>query len=246
MTRRSREVGIIKSCVLGAALVMGLAVAAQAQDKKLNLSATATFTTDYIFRGVSFSDENPAVQPSINATYGMFYAGMWGSNWAGGDNIEIDYYAGIMPKWKNFTFDIGGLYYTYPGANSIDYFELKTGVKWSGGNWTLGVTNYWSPDVNQTLGEGNATEGSIGYAFQSKLFNFFSPSISGGFGYQSFEILADDYTYWNAGLTLGFMERWSADIRYWDTDYNEAECFGFSGGFGNCDERVVGTISATF
>ncbi len=30
--------------------------------------------------------------------------------------------------------------------------------------------------------------------------------------------MATDYTYWNAGLTLGFMENWSADIRYWDTD----------------------------
>jgi uncharacterized protein (TIGR02001 family) len=246
MTRRSREVGIIKSCVLGAALAVAFALPAQAQDKKLELSATATFTTDYIFRGVSLSDENPAVQPSFNAKYGIFYAGMWGSNTVAGDGIEIDYYAGITPTWKKFTFDIGGIYYTYPGFNSIDYFELKTGLKWAGGNWTLGVTNYWSPDVNQVLGEGNATEGSIGYAFQSKLFNFFSPSISGGLGYQSFEIIADDYTYWNAGLTLGFMERWSADIRYWDTDYSDAECFIFSGSPGNCDARVVGTVSATF
>ena len=246
MTRRSREVGIIKSCVLGAALALAFALPTKAQDKKLELSATATFTTDYIFRGVSFSDENPAVQPSFNATYGMFYAGIWGSNWAGGDNIEIDYYAGITPTWGNFTFDIGGLYYTYPGANELDYFELKTGLKWASGNWTLGVTNYWSPDVNQLLDEGNATEGSIGYAFQGKLFNFFSPSVSALLGYQSFEIDADDYTYWNAGLTLGFMERWSADIRYWDTDYSDTECFIFSGSPGNCDARVVGTVSATF
>ena len=30
--------------------------------------------------------------------------------------------------------------------------------------------------------------------------------------------------YWNAGLTLGFMNHWSADIRYYDTDYSEEEC----------------------
>ena len=61
---------------------------------------------------------------------------------------------------------------------------------------------------------------------QGKLFNFFSPSISGLVGFQSFEDKRlTDYTYWNAGLTLGFMEHWSADVRYWDTIYNDAECF---------------------
>ena len=50
-------------------------------------------------------------------------------------------------------------------------------------------------------------------------------------GYQAYEDIVPDYTYWNAGLTLGFMERWSADIRYWDTNYSDAECFINSGGF---------------
>ena len=246
MTRRSREVGIIKSCVVGAALAVAFALPAQAQDKKLELSATATFTTDYIFRGVSNSDENPAVQASFDATYGIFYAGIWGSNTDFGDGIELDYYAGITPKWWNITFDIGGLYYNFPGFTSIDYFELKTGASWTGGNWTLGVTNYWSPD-NFGLGvDSNATEGSVSYTFAGKLFNFFTPSVSGLIGYQAYEDIVPDYTYWNAGLTLGFMENWSADIRYWDTDYSDAECFINSGGFGNCDARVVGTISASF
>ena len=41
MTRRSREVGIIKSCMLGTALVTSFALPAQAQDKKLTLSGIA-------------------------------------------------------------------------------------------------------------------------------------------------------------------------------------------------------------
>ena len=49
------------------------------------------------------------------------------------------------------------------------------------------------------------------------VFNFFTPTISGGVGFQSFDQTASDYTYWNAGLTLGFLEHWSADVRYWDT-----------------------------
>ena len=102
------------------------------------LSATTAFTTDYIFRGISNSGENPAVQPEFDLTYGMFYAGIWGSNTRfSPDDIEIDYYAGIAPNWNfnssTVTFNIGGLYYTFPGFNSIDYFELKTGASWAGG-----------------------------------------------------------------------------------------------------------------
>ena len=250
MTRRSREVGIVKSFVLGAALAAALAVPAQAGDNKLALSATTVFTTDYMFRSISNSGNGPAVQPEFDLTYGIFYAGIWGSNVSSAINptsgIEIDYYAGITPKWQNITFNIAGLYYTYPGADEIDYFELKTGASWTGGNWTLGVTNYWSPD-NFGLGtESDAIEGSVGYAFSGKLLNFFSPSISGLVGYQAYEDIVPDYTYWNAGLTLGFMEHWSADVRYFDTDYSEAECFIQSGGFGNCDARVVGTIKAVY
>ena len=37
--------------------------------------------------------------------------------------------------------------------------------------------------------------------------------------------IVPNYIYWNAGLTLGFMDHWSADVRYYDTDYSKADCF---------------------
>jgi uncharacterized protein (TIGR02001 family) len=272
MTRRSREVGIIKSFVLGAALAAALAAPAQAGDNKLSLSATTVFTTDYIFRGYTNTGNGPAVQPEFDLTYGMFYAGIWGSNIkpAAGTNvvtgapenigdIEIDYYAGITPKWSwnssSVTFNIGALYYTYPnycegkcGLLDPDYFELKTAATWTGGNWSLGVANYWSDEYFGFAGNSDALEGSVGYAFSGKLFNFFSPTISGLVGYQWFEEVAEDYAYWNAGLTLGFMEHWSVDVRYWDTDLSTAGCFTLTtyNSDSGCDARVVGTLKAVF
>ena len=59
---------------------MWLAFPAHAQDNKLNLSATATFTTDYVFRGISQTQEIPAVQGEFDATYGIFYPGIWSSS----------------------------------------------------------------------------------------------------------------------------------------------------------------------
>jgi uncharacterized protein (TIGR02001 family) len=258
MARRSREVGIIKSFVLGAALAAALATAAQADDKKLTLSATTVFTTDYIFRGLSQTNEGPAVQPEIDLYYGIFYAYIWGSNVNFGPNgqniadIEIDYGVGITPKSNNITFNIAGLYYAYPGycesecgLVNPDYFELKTTAAWTGGNWTLGIGNWWSPDFFGQTGDGDAVEGSVAYAFSNKLFNFFSPTISGLVGWQTVDTLGD-YTYWNVGLTLGFMEHWSADVRYWDTDATGTTCAGYATFQDNCDARVVGTIKAVF
>ena len=125
-------------------------------------------------------------------------------------------------------------------------FELKTGASWTSGNWAFGVTNYWSPDNAQFFGNSDAIEGSVGYTWTGKLWNFFTPSVSALVGFQSYEYNADDYVYWNAGLTLGFLERWSADIRYYDTDYNSNQCLAQSGARDNCDARAVGTIKATF
>jgi uncharacterized protein (TIGR02001 family) len=252
MARRSREVGIVKACVLGAALAAGLATAAQAGDNKLALSGSATITTDYMFRSVSNSDQKPAVQPEFDLTYGMFYGYIWGSNTHApvyGDGIEIDYGAGITPKWKDITFNIAGLYYTYPGASSINYFELRTSAAYTfGEKLTLSLGNWWSPDNFGAGTQSDALEFGAAYAFSGKLFNFFSPSISGAVGRQWYEKqqVYPDYTYWNAGLTLGFMDHWSADIRYYDSDYSLADCLINSGGMHNCDARAVGTIKATF
>jgi uncharacterized protein (TIGR02001 family) len=244
---RRREVGIFKLGILTAALAMGLAVPAQAQNK-LTLTGSASFTTDYMFRSISNTNELPAVQPEFDLTYGIFWAYMWGSNTAFGENIEIDYGGGISPKWRDITFTIGGLEYTYPGANNdIDYFELKTGATWAKGPWSIGVTNYWSPDNFQFFGNSDAIEGTVGYTLAHKWWNFFTPSISGTVGHQSYEKNADDYLYWNAGLTLGFLNHWSADVRYYDTDYNEDQCLQQQGQDRHaCDARAVGTIKATF
>lgn len=245
MARCSREVGIIKSAIMGTAMLGALTASAQAND--WTLGGTAAFTTDYIFRGLTNSNNSPAVQASFDLGYGIFYAGIWGTNTDFGDGIEIDYYVGITPKWGSITFDIAPLYYTFPGQNTdLDFFELKTGATWAGGNWSLAAINYWSPDFAGAFGQSDAIEGAVGYSFGGKLFNFFSPSISGTIGYQSYEELAADYTYWNAGLTLGFLERWSADVRYWDTSYDDTDCVGNIGIRSGCDARVVGTVKASF
>jgi uncharacterized protein (TIGR02001 family) len=248
MARGSCLAGKIKAGILGLAALGAMALPAYAADPpKLALTGSAWLTTDYLFRGVSQTSNSPAAQVEFDVTYGILYGYIWGSNVDFADSIELDYGLGITPKWGNVTFNFAGLYYSYPGFNDqLDYFEALGGATWTSGKWTLGVKDYWSPDNFQAFGNSNAIEGSVAYAFTGKLWNFFTPSISGGVGYQSYEEVASDYTYWNAGLTLGFLERWSADVRYWDTSYDETECAIQSGVRSACDARAVGTIKATF
>ena len=251
MARGSFFAGMMKSGALAAALVAGAAVPGYAGDPtKLTFTGSAAISTDYMFRSISNTNQNPEAAVEFDATYGMFWAYIWSSNTAFGENIEIDYGGGISPKWGPVTFTLGFLEYTYPGAtggrDSIDYFEVKGGASWTTGAWTLALNDYWSPDNFQVFGQSNAIDGTLTYAWTKKLWGFFTPSISGQFGFQSYEEVADDYTYWNAGLTLGFLEHWSADVRYYDSDYNKDQCFVQSGGRDNCDARAVGTIKATF
>jgi uncharacterized protein (TIGR02001 family) len=200
-----------------------------------------------MFRSITNTNNLPAVQPEFDLGYGIFWAYIWGSNTQFGENIEIDYGGGISPKWGNFTFTLGWLEYTYPGANNeIDYGELKSGVTWASGPWSIAVNNYWSPDNFQFFGDSDAIDGTVSYALSKKWWNFFSPSISGQIGFQAYDHGAPDYVYWNAGLTLGFLDHWSADIRYYDTDYSSADCVLQNGNPNGCDARAVGTIKATF
>ena len=60
------------------------------------VSANVSFTSDYIWRGMTQSD-GPAIQGGFDyASEGGFYAGIWGSNvnFNDGAGSELDYYFG--------------------------------------------------------------------------------------------------------------------------------------------------------
>jgi len=212
-------------------------------EREFSWSVNAAITSDYIFRGVSQSDNDPALQAGIDFAYGIFYAGAWGSSvdedFVFG-NLEIDYYAGIKPTLGKATFDFGVLYYTYPGAadpvsGDVEVFELKAGV--SGEilpKLTGATTFYWSPEAQADAGEYWVSESSLAYALP-KVF-VFDPTISGTYGYSENVDADTDYSYWNAGLTLGY-DKFAFDFRYWDTD---VDTFTPSGS-NLSDERFVFT-----
>ena len=90
MDRGCNFMGSVKLGLLSAALVAGLALPAKADDTKLTLTGSATITTDYMFRSISNTNQNPAAQVEFDQSYGIFWSYIWSSNTAFGENIEVD------------------------------------------------------------------------------------------------------------------------------------------------------------
>lgn len=213
-------------------------------EDKLEWSASATGTSDYVFRGLSQSDNDPAIQGSFGLTYGMFYVGVWSSSidFAPDNNIEIDYYAGITPSWQGVNFDFGYIYYAYPDAQASEYWEVKAHADTEIlPKLSVGGTFYYTPDFAGQ--EWYVYEGTASYELPK--FAMFTPTIGGLVGYTDFsDVDAMDYTYWNAGIALA-VENITFDLRYWDTDVDAATCSDgsmFALSANGCSEKFVFSV----
>ncbi|MDX2154950.1 MAG: TorF family putative porin [Hyphomicrobiaceae bacterium] len=251
---------------------------AEEPKRELQITANVAATTEYVFRGFSQSAEHWAAQGGVDLAYKWLYAGVWSSSIDFGKDgitpekdvahVEIDYYAGVKPVIGPVTFDIGVIYYTYPNAfdgglaasRELDYVEVKLGA--SGSPWkdgTISLTGFYSPEYTNDTGAVWTVEGSISQSFAA--IHGVTPSISALIGYQAGDDLRyaalvgngdDSYLYWNAGVTLGFGDRFSLDFRYWDTDIqNNNAAAGFTDGFCTgkvfqCDDRFVATAKVTY
>jgi uncharacterized protein (TIGR02001 family) len=253
--------GLALIAISGTAVADGYEVAAPAaadEGRKFTYSFNIGVTSDYVFRGISQTDNDPTIQGGIDVAYGILYAGWWASgvefDAAFNDaTVEMDWYGGIKPTWGPATFDFGVIYYTYPGEGFIvpvvgpdlNYVELKAGVS---GNihkdWLVGGTIYFSPDYFGETGNVWTFEGYTGLTFQQ--IGVFTPSLTGAIGYQTSS--DDDYTtfngfgeywYYNAGLALA-VEKLTFDFRYWGTsNASNTVSDGLTCINGYCDSRFV-------
>ena len=123
----------------------------------LTISGGATLASQYRFRGISLSDEDPALQGTLNVSHGSgAYAGVWASTLdgfgeLGGADVEVDLYAGYRtPVASGVTLDAGLLYYAYPGSRGGDFefFEPYASLSGTLGPVTakLGVAYGWEQD----------------------------------------------------------------------------------------------------
>ncbi len=216
-----------------------ITVPALAQDAAPQWAFNVAGTSDYVFRGVSQTEEEPAISGGVDVTVGSFYAGTWASNVAfpgdGDTNAEIDLYGGIRPEVAGWNLDLGVVGYLYtsqPNGADYDYVELKAAASRAIGPVTVGAAVYYSPDFfGAAEDEATYVEANAAISPADKW------TISGAVGRQ-FVSSAFDYTTWNLGAAYQLTSNLAVDVRYHDTDEHD-----FGDIYGS---RAVASLKATF
>ncbi|MDB2682794.1 TorF family putative porin, partial [Alphaproteobacteria bacterium] len=228
----------MKKILLTTACVLTIPTLAQAGDYQLpgEFSGTVGFVSEYSFRGIAQSDENPAVQASIDYSHDSgFYAGIWGSNVDFTDaDIETDIYAGFSGEASNgLSWDVGGIYYVYPGSdgsNNYDFFEVAGAVGYDFDIAAVSGSVNYSPEYFGESGDATYVAGYVDVPLP------YDVTLSGHYGYQYIDEEATfgvpDYADWSAGLSYNF-SGFDLSATYIDTDLNGSECAD------GCDERVI-------
>ena len=148
--------GMLAAVLPGAALAAD-EVTMHKEDKHVippsahTLTGNAGLFSQYIFRGLTQTNEKPALQGGFDYSHSAgFYAGVWGSNisWitdtvqpapAGlSASLELDTYFGFKNSFADdFTYDVGFLRYNYPGSYPALFVKPDTneiygaiGYKW--------------------------------------------------------------------------------------------------------------------
>jgi uncharacterized protein (TIGR02001 family) len=181
--------------------------------------------SDYVVNGLTQTQGRPAIQPWVEATYGMLYVGALASNvqYAGVKDVELDVHAGITPVWGPIEFDIGYVHYLYKddprefgdvvlgAATELNpnvvveakyYYETRTNDQWvsarasyKGLPWGMTVSGGWGSDLGTSTILGQLSSFDLGIASQITDFSEFDLR-----GYHSSEdgskILAELSLFW--------------------------------------------------
>ncbi len=242
-----------KNVILFAAGLICAAPMVMAEDSPHEFSANVALTTDYVFRGISQTNEKPAVQGGFDYSYTPLgaYLGVWASNvdFGAGDGTaaEIDYYGGISNEILDtgVSYDIGVLYYNYPGGSTAaneDYIEYYGGLGYDFDTLPLkpssSLTVYYSPDFFGGTNDAQYYDLSVDLSLPYDL------TLAMHAGYQNVQGIAGaGYNYGDYKLGLSRdVGKFNLDLSYYDVS-DQADACG-SGDI--CDSRVVFTVSSSW
>lgn len=230
--------GLVFGLVLGASAV--LAAPAMAQEEPagpFSLTGNVTFASQYVFRGVSLSNEKPAIQGGLTLSHESgFYASAWGSSGKfndGAGSVEFDYIAGYATEVSGIKLDASVTYYTYPGdGRKGDYFEFigKAGYDFGLAALTAGVG--YVPSGQEAYADGDAV-----YLFSDLQVPVPNTPVTGVFhiGYEDFGHGVNKLD-WSAGLAVKLYGL-DLSVAYIDTDLKGTDL---------ADSRVLFTVGKSF
>lgn len=229
---------IIKRNAVTAALLAGLSLAApkvhaeEVESSAYTLSANVGLFSQYIFRGISYTQEKPALQGGFDVAHSSgLYLGVWGTNVSdaalNNASGEIDVYGGYANTVGDFGYDIGFLQFLFPGGEingtheKYNTLELYAGLTWKFLNvkYSRTMTDYFGfNDKSFGLGRGDS-KGS--HYVEANLSHEFLPgwTVLAHVGKQSVSNYGKyDFTDWKVGLTKDFDGGWQVGLAWIDTD----------------------------
>jgi uncharacterized protein (TIGR02001 family) len=181
-----------------------------------DITVTPAVVSDYDFRGISQTKENPAFQLGLNYNHESgFYAGLWGSNVDFGSSkpdVEVDVFAGFAggDAKESIGYDVGAIYYTYPSAGDLKYWEAYAGISHG---WFAGKI-WYSPDFGgkSTAGHTSGLYTEVNGTFP--LPHDFSFVAHAGYSYGDYWD-SIEYFDWSVGFTRSF-GNFSASLKFID------------------------------
>lgn len=186
--------------------------------QELNWSWGLDVTSNYVFAGVTQSDDGPAVQPWFEVESQGAYFAFWGSTVdLGPDEWELDFYLGYRDTTSfDLDWDLGLAFYTYNSSgHCCTELTLALSYPVTPAAEVGGFVGY-----NPETGDWHRyLDGS--YAFTDR--------ISGSARIGASDSM--DTQYWQLGASYSFTENVSADLRYHGADVGDAG-FAFSMSFG--------------
>lgn len=196
------------------ALAFAMAAPAAAQNA-FEVNYGVAVTSDYISKGSSQTDHNPALQGYVEGSRGMFYGGVWSStvNFPddpvyGHDNLEIDLYAGVRPTFGDLSVDLSYYRYLYDDSGDSNG-ELQIALGYPMADLgAIGAELDYDP-VNDTQWGELSAELGIPYDFT------LSGTVASDFGTRDFD---DEVVAWDAGVSRGLGDLASVDLRYYDSN----------------------------
>lgn len=227
---------------LATVLLAALSSVSTADAEDSPLSANVSLVSDYAYRGISQTDERPALQGGFDYAHADgLYAGAWGSNvsWlsdsdpAVSNSLELDIYGGYRGETGPIRYDLGFLQYYYPGSYPKHYNSANTLEGYIGLAWEF-LSFKYSHAFTDLFGYAKS-DGSQYYDLGSTI------DIGGGFslaahvGYNHIKG-QDNYTDWKIGVSKDFGD-FAVGLHYVDTDIKNLDIAA---------ERVILSVSKSF
>ena len=157
----------LATSLLIAGTVVGAAFSQSALAEEASLSANVGLYSQYVFRGLAQTNEDPAIQGGFDYSHPSgIYLGVWGSNiswlkenattsstsvagsYTTGGTLEMDFYGGYKGAVGDWSYDLGLLQYYYPGtvtspnikANTLEAYGA-VGYKWFSAKYSHAISN---------------------------------------------------------------------------------------------------------